>query len=246
MNIALVTGASSGLGWEFARQIDSDFSLDEIWLVARRKDRLHELASGLKTAAKVFPLDLREPECLQYLGDGLAENQPHLRLLVNNAGFGKRGRFSDIPLAPQLDMIDLNIRALVHLTYLGLEYMDAGDRIIQVASSAGFLPMGNFATYSSTKAFIINFSTALGAELHERGITVTAVCPGPVDTEFQSVAGSKDRPQLINATAQDVVTKAMQDLKRSRSFSIYGFIVKLVPVLARIAPRTWLAKLNIE
>ncbi|HKJ68335.1 MAG TPA: SDR family NAD(P)-dependent oxidoreductase, partial [bacterium] len=150
--------------------------------------------------------------------------------------------FQDQPLEPQLAMIDLNVRALVHLTYLCLPYMQPGDRILQIASSAGLLPMENFSVYSASKAFVIHFSNGLAAELSRKGIIVTAVCPGPVKTEFHQVAtnGKSDRTSLPMATPEQVVTKALHDADRRKWMSLYGLPIKLLPVVTRLFSRKFL------
>jgi hypothetical protein len=245
MDIGIVTGASAGLGWEFARQIDTKYHLDELWIIARREDRLEELAGLLDTPAKILAMDLTSKDEISTLEQLLQEGDFRIRVLVNNAGFGKRGSFADIDLDAQLDMVDLNVRAVVHLTHLTLPYMQRGDQLIQVASSAGFLPMGNFAVYAASKAFVTNFSNAIAAELQEKGVIVTAVCPGPVATEFQSISGSNpaESRYLGKATAEKVVAKALRNARHGKWFSIYGFMMNLLPFLTRITTRKLQAKL---
>lgn len=244
MEIAIVTGASSGLGREFVKQIDHRYTLGEIWLIARREERLRELSQQIDTRARILPLDLSIRKSIDTIDDLLRDENPQVRLLVNNAGYGKRGSFKSIGLDTQLQMIDLNIRALVHLTNVCLNYMDAGDQIIQVASSAGFLPIPNFTTYSASKAFVMHFSNALTAELHGRGVTVTAVCPGPVNTEFQTVAhdGGKGEFRRIAPDPAPVVSKALNDASRQKWFSLYGWYIKLLSFLVRFVPKKYLAK----
>lgn len=244
MDIGIVTGASAGLGREFATQIDSRYNLDELWVIARRKTRLNELADRLTTPVRVLDMDLTNPENIQHIQTKLSQERYHITLLVNNAGFGKRGNFLDIPINAQLGMIDVNIRALVHLTYICLPYLQEGDRVIQVASAAGFLPSGKFSVYAASKAFAIHFANGIAAELEAQGITVTAVCPGPVDTEFQQAAwgGNATNSTLPVAPADKVVEKALHDAEKGRWFSIYGFSVKLLPLLVRLASRRYLAK----
>lgn len=243
MNIGIITGASAGLGWEFATQIDDQYQLDEIWVVARREDRLQQLVQNLTTPTRIFSLDLTDPQSLETLAEALTQKEYHIRILVNNAGFGKKGYFDEIDLAKQLDMIDLNNRALVHLTYLALPLMQSGDHILQIASSAGFVPMGRFAIYSATKAFDIQFSVGLAVELEQRGIHVTAVCPGPVDTEFQSVAYEQpDRRNTSAPSAKEVVALALKDVRRGRFMSVYSLWIKILWFLSKFFPRKFMAK----
>lgn len=244
MDIGIITGASSGLGWEFALQISRRYPLDELWLIARREERLQLLSEQLETHSRIFSMDLTRPENLTSLQTALSEKPYRVRFLINNAGFGKRGPFQKLSLDSQLDMIDLNIRALVQLTYYCLPVMQSGDRILQVASSAGLLPMGNFSVYSATKAFVINFSNGLAAELSKKNITVTAVCPGPVETEFHRVAtdGQSDSTSLPMATSEQVVYKALNDAERGKWMSLYGASIKFLPLITRVFSRKFLAR----
>jgi len=244
MEIAIVTGTSSGLGREFVRQIDQRYSLDEIWIIARREDRLRALSREIQTTTRILPLDLSKRESIDSITEMLTEENYRIKLLVNNAGYGKRGSFKSIGLKTQLQMIDLNVRALVHLTYVCLDYMDNGDQIIQVASSAGFLPIPNFTTYSSSKAFVMHFANGLAAELQDRGITVTAMCPGPVNTEFQTVAheGGAGEFNRIAPDPAPVVSKALEDASGQKWFSLYGWYIKLLSFLVRLLPKKFLAK----
>ncbi len=191
-NIALITGASSGLGREFALQIDrhSLWPLDEIWLVARRQEELEKTARQLSRPARIFVVDLTRPNGIEEIAQALREQSPRVQILVNNAGFGAYGLFQEVPLERQLSMIDLNISALVHLSRLGLDYMDRGSVLLNVASLAAYFPLAHFAVYAATKAFVKSFSIALGAEVKERGILVHTLCPGPVRTEFAVVASA--------------------------------------------------------
>lgn len=245
MDIGIITGASSGLGWEFARQISRRYQLDELWLIARREERLGELAEQIDTRARVWPMDLTRPDNLTSLATALTGQNHQVRFLVNNAGFGKRGSFQSLSLEPQLAMIDLNVRALVHLTHLCLPHIPFGGRIIQVASSAGLLPMANFSVYSATKAFVVQFSYGLAAELAEKGVTVTAVCPGPVATEFHQVAGGGQSASrsLPVATPEQVVDTALNDADRGKRMSLYGLSVKLLPLVSRLFSRKFLARM---
>ena len=155
-NIAIVTGASSGLGWEFAREIDNEPGLEEIWLIARRKKNLEQLAKKLKKKPVVLSLDLQNPDGIAQLKKKLERENPRIHYLVNNAGIGAVGYASEISLHRQTEMIDLNVRALTEITIFSIPFMSENSKIIQIASSAGFAPMANFAVYAATKAFIIN------------------------------------------------------------------------------------------
>ena len=247
MNIAIITGASAGMGRHFALQLEGRPDIDEIWLLARRKERLEELASELTQArGRVFSVDLCDPEALVAFFNTLEQERPNISWLINNAGFGKIGRFDQIPLHSNLQMIDLNIRALTEITQRALPFCSKGTRIVQVASSAGFLPITNFAVYAASKSYVVNFSNALARELKPRGITVTAVCPGPVQTEFFDVAasegGTKSGPEGLMADPEKVVALAIKDAERARLNSAYGLSIKAFILLTRLLPRrlaTW-------
>jgi short-subunit dehydrogenase len=241
MNVAIVTGASSGLGWEYAKQLAPRREVDEVWLIARRQDRLEELADRLVGAeGRVFAMDLTDPEQTQVLFDALDREQPTVAWLVNNAGFGKIGPFETIDVDSHLSMIDLNVRVLTEITQRALPYCTSGSRIVQVASSAGFAPMGNFAVYAASKAYVVNFSNALASELGPRGINVTAVCPGPVATEFQSVAhkdGKDKAPKMVLAQPGDVVRKSIADARKGKLNSVYGATMKTWEAISGLVPR---------
>ncbi|MGM0556653.1 MAG: SDR family NAD(P)-dependent oxidoreductase [Myxococcota bacterium] len=246
MRVAIVTGASSGLGWEYAKQLAPRKEVDEVWLIARRRDRLEELATHLVGAeGRPFSVDLTDEEQLAGLFDRLEREEPEITWLVNNAGFGKYGLFDDFSVDTNLRMIDLNIRALTEITQRALPYCRPGSRILQVASSAGFAPLAKFAVYAATKAYVLNFSNALAAELADRDIGVTAVCPGPVDTEFQAVAeapGGDDLPVTLSARAPDVVRHSIADARKGRYNSVYGASMSAWQALSGIVPRrvtTW-------
>lgn len=244
MGIAIVTGASSGMGAEFARQLQHDPDIDEIWLVARREDQLEELADALSGARGLpIPLDLTDPEAVAELADRMGRADGEIRWLVNNAGFAAAGPFADTPLEVSLGMVDVNVRSLVHLTRAALDHMRAGARIVQVASSSGFYPIPHFAVYAAAKAFVIHFTVALAAELSERKIRAVTVCPGPVRTEFWDVAtgGAKGAPPLLSATPERVVRIALRHARGWRWLSMPGFLSRMAGLGAGTAPLRWAA-----
>lgn len=246
--VAIITGASSGLGAEFARQLTEYFAVDEIWLVARRRAPMEALAArlgGVKT--EIIEADLQSPKAIKALAERLGAAGLRLEVLVNNAGFGKIGAFADLDIEPQLNSIDLNIRALTDITHRLLPFMQNGARIIQVASSIGYAPAPGMAVYAATKAYVLSFSYALRAELKARGIGVTAVCPGPVKTEFLEVAmgkGAKSPPHwALAATAEQVVAKALIDAESGAAVSVYGLPVRIFTMFTRLLPLGLLTKL---
>jgi len=235
-NIAIITGASSGLGWEFAREIDNEPELEEIWLVARRKKNLDILSKKLKKKSVILTLDLQKPDSILLLKKKLEKENPNILFLVNNAGIGAVGYASEISIQRQTEMIDLNVRALTEITLLAIPFMKQNSRIIQIASSAGFAPMANFAVYAATKAYVIHFSYALNGELKNQKISVNIVCPGPVKTEFFEVA-SGNKPPRLAADPLDVVRLALKDAKKGKTFSIYGLPIKIYSVIVKWLPR---------
>lgn len=242
MKIAVITGASSGMGREFVRQAGYFYrSLDEIWVIARRKERLESLRKECRVPLRIFDGDLLKKQVYRQYHSGLKEKKPDIRMLVNAAGFGKSGTFSEIASEDkklQPDMIDLNCRALTRMIQLSLPWMSRGSRIINLASAAAFCPQNGFAVYAATKAYVLSLSRALSSELRSRGIIVTAVCPGPVDTEFFQVSGELTDPlkKLTMAKAPAVVHKALKDSRKRREVSVYGASMKAARIGARLLP----------
>lgn len=242
MRIAVVTGASSGLGAEFAMQISKKYKgIDEIWLIARRKERLDELAKNINIKSRLLPYDITTEEFYEVYEELLEDFSPKICVLINNAGFGKVGAFEELDLDEQLNMIDLNIKALISITYISLPYLHKKAQIIQVASSAGFLPQPYFGVYAATKSFVLSFSRAIRYELISRNITVTAVCPGPVKTEFFNIASKNNEPssfvkKLVLAKPSNVVKKALIDATKGKEISIYGQAIKGLRIIAKILP----------
>lgn len=258
--IGIVTGASAGLGAEFAKQLEQHYYVDEIWLIARRTEPMEDIAASLvRTEGVVLSLDLGKADDLAKIREKLANENPLVVTLINNAGFGKIGRFIDINIDSQLQCISINASALVALTQMCLPYMREHSQIINVASSIAWVAAPNFAIYSASKAFVLNFSVALREELRGQGIQVLAVCPGPVKTEFFDVANNPkgmgkanaDVPSTptpphykLAAEAADVVNLAYRDCKSGKAYSIYGFPIRVFVLLAKFLPAEWVARLT--
>lgn len=242
MKIAIVTGASSGMGREFVKQIGYLYhSLDEIWVIARRKNRLEQLQEESRIPLRIFEGDLLKPPVYSALKTALREAEPDIRMLVNAAGFGKTGSVEEILIEDknlQLKMIDLNCIALSRMTFFCLPYMTRGSRIVNLASAAAFCPQPLFTVYAATKSYVLSFSRALGEELKSRGILVTAVCPGPVDTEFFEVSGKIENiwKKMVMAKAPEIVHKALIDSRAGRTMSVYGIAMKGARVASKLIP----------
>lgn len=244
MKIAVITGASSGMGMEFAKQICTKcLGLDEIWLIARREERLKKLAEELALPARIFKMDLTDDTAYGELTEALEKEQPQVRIAVNCAGFGKTAPFVDIGQEETLGMIDLNCRALTKMTCLLLPYMKPRSYLIQLASIAGILPQPNFAVYAASKAYVLSLSRALRQELRPRGIRVTAVCPGPVDTEFFTIAEETGAAfpikKFFMAGKEKVVAKALRDTIKGKDMSVYGVSMNLLRLAVKIVPQKW-------
>ena len=250
MKIAVITGASSGIGREFVRQVGYFYhSLDEIWVIARRKERLESLRKECRVPLRIFDGDLLKKQVYRQYHSGLKEKKPDIRMLVNAAGFGKSGAFSEITSEDkklQPDMIDLNCRALTRMIQISLPWMSKGSRIINLASAAAFCPQNGFAVYAATKAYVLSLSRALSSELRSRGIIVTAVCPGPVDTEFFRVSGELTDPlkKLTMAKAPAVVHKALKDSRKRREVSVYGISMKAARIGAALLPHRLILRIE--
>lgn len=238
MNIAIITGASSGMGMEFARRISETVTLDEMWLIARREDKLKELGAQLKIPCRVLPLDLSDSRCLESLKALLKGEKPVVKALVNASGYGKFGSFEDIPIEEQLNMIDLNCKALTKITYDVLPYTENGSQIYQLGSLSAFQPVPYIGVYGAGKAYVLSFSRALNRELKGRGIKVMAVCPGWVRTEFFDRAVRDDTITYYNRfyTPEQVVNRALRDMKKGKDVSICGLAIRMQVRATKLLP----------
>jgi hypothetical protein len=234
---ALITGASAGLGEGFARHLARDNY--DLVLIARRRDRLDALASELPVSCEIIDVDLTKTRSVALVEERAATGD--VDLLVNNAGFGTYGEFSKAPLNRELEELDLNVRALMRLCHAALGPMvdKRSGGIINVASTAAFQPIPYNATYAATKAFVLHFSEALHEETRRQGVTVTCVCPGPVHTEFQDVAGidTSRVPSLAWTTVDTVVNTALAALRGGRAIAIPGPFNIATAASTRLVPR---------
>ena len=240
--IAVITGASSGMGRDFVRLIDKHESFDEVWVIARRLDRLESLADECSFPIKTIPLDLTDPAAYEKYAAILKSEDVEVALLVNCSGFGKFGRYDDIDLADKMGMIDLNCKALVTLTELTLPYMHKGSHVIQLDSLSSFQPVPYIGVYGATKAFVLSYSRSLDRELRDRGIRVCAVCPGWVRTEFFDRAKTKNEKAVTYYNkvweSEDVVKTALRDAYKGKDVSIHGFSVRAQVLLTKLLPHS--------
>ena len=234
--IAIITGASSGLGEEFTRQVCAGYDFDEIWILARREDKLNALADNLN-ASKNFKvvrpvvMDVAGKEGVDRLKAFIeAENEKlgkiesgiEIGLLINNAGFGTYGPFAETSINRQMDMIELNCTTVTGICGIALPYLKSGSVIINTASLAAFLPLGNFAVYAATKSYVLSFSVALAAELRDKGIKVCALCPGSVSSEFANVASNGARKEVKGGfPPQKVVTQCLRRAFKGKTIALY-------------------------
>jgi len=246
--VTLITGASAGIGTALARVFAAHGH--ELVLVARREDRLNALADAIAASGRprpaVLPLNLERRDAVTALAAELSSHGLEPEIVVNNAGFGLTGAAAALDRAEQLAMIDLNIRAL---TELSLAFLDSLARhrggILNVASVAAFLPGPGMAVYYASKAYVLSFSEALHRELSSRGVKVTALCPGPVPTEFQ--ARAKLRPdrsqQMLELPAERVAQIGYRGFMRGRRVVVAGTGNRLVVCLLRLIPNALLLRL---
>ena len=240
--VTLITGASAGIGTELARVFASNGH--RLVLVARRADRLAALAGEIAAAGRaapiVIPCDLQQPDACDKIAAVLAAEGVEVEYVVNNAGYGLFGKAVELDRAEQLGIIDLNVRAM---TDLSLRFADSLIRhrggILNVASIAGFLPGPGMAVYYASKAYVLSFSEALRRELAPRGVRVTALCPGPVPSEFQARAGFKPGfdSAILNVSASDVAQAGYRGLMANKRAVLPGLGIKIVPLLLRLFPR---------
>lgn len=244
---ALITGASAGIGREFARQLAPRASA--LTLVARRLDRLEQIRDELTAQnpglnVKVHAADLSKQDDVSGLGDWLERERISIDFLINNAGLGDRGAFATSEPTRVSDMLSVNIVALTLLTRRLLPQMIAAKRgaILNVSSCASFMPMPGFAVYAATKAYVTSFSEALRTELRGTGVTVTALCPGPVHTEFDRIAQrpeeAKQRPapEFTYVATEEVGRAGLEAVEAARPIVIPGAVMKLAMFIVRLTP----------
>ena len=247
MNIAIVTGASSGMGQEFVLQMHKYVTVDQVWVIARREQALLALQEHCPVPVRPVPLDLCDPESFPKFAALLEQEKPEIKLLVNAAGFGKFGGFHKVPLEEDLRMIDLNCKALVSMTRICLPYMHRGSHILQLDSLSAFQPVPYIATYGATKSFVLSYSRAIGAELKKDGIRMMAMNPFWVKTEFFDHAFKTNDSEVQNFIklyeAKDVVATGLKHLyKTKKQVSIHGLIPKGQTLMVKLLPHSLVMK----
>ena len=240
MGIAIITGASSGMGREFALQLEKSGEVDGFLLLARREERLASLAESL-TNAKVLAADLGTDEGLKKLFDRLEEEKPSVKYLINAAGFGKFGSYERVSESDVSSMIDLNVKATVLITHRVLPYMERGGHIIELASGSCFTPLPHFNVYASSKSFVLHYTKGLRDEIKPLGVSATAFCPGWVATEFLDVAETvegapypKNPKPLLKC--EKVVAYALRRARKGKVMAVTNWFTKMQHMLFKLVP----------
>ena len=250
MKIAIVTGASCGLGEAYIKQVVTQLpGVDEIWLIARRLEKLQQIAARFSDrTVRCFAWDLTAPESFEAFRRELDTVKPEIALLINNAGFGKLGNVVEARYEEQTGMIDLNCRALTAMTTLSLPYMTNGSGILNVCSIASFAPTPRMAVYGATKSYVASFSKALREEVHPLGITVLAVCPGPMATDFLETADivghSRTFETLPYCHPEQVAERSLRRLLRKKNWYTNRLIYKFYRILGKVLPHSLVMKFS--
>ncbi len=246
MNIAIISGASSGMGKEFVIKASKRYKLDEIWVIARREDRLIALQDLVKIKIIPIPLDLTDMESFKTLQLKLLVDKPNVKLLVNCSGFGKFSEFIESDSEANLKMCDLNLKSVIAMCQTCMPYLSENSKIINVGSMSSFEPVPHLSVYAATKAAVLSFSRALAFELKNKKIRVLCVCPYWVKTEFFSSANDKEHIKKFDILYKPefVVKKAYRALdKTKKDYVVPGKYAKLLRFFAKILPHKWLMKM---
>ncbi len=250
MKIAVVTGASSGLGEEYVKRIVRQMpQIEEIWVIARRLEKLEALALKFKKQRiRCLPFDLTQSESYTKYREILDKEKPEISLLINNAGCGKLGLLIDAVCEEQTHMVDLNCRALTAITVQSLPYMERGSGIVNVCSIASYSPTPRMTVYSATKSYVAAFSKSLGEELRPHGITVLTVCPGPMATDFLDTADITGRSRTFETLPychpETVARQSIKRLLKGKTWYTNRFIYKVYRVLGKLLPHSLTMKFS--
>ena len=254
MSIAIITGASSGIGKEFAKQL-KEKGVDEFWLIARREEMLVELSQELNVKCKIIKADLATDEGIEVYRAALEEEKPEVKYLINAAGFGVYGAFDQVEESVVKKMIDLNVKALVLITHITIPYMERGGRIVQMGSGSCFTPLPYFNIYSSSKVFVLHYTKSLNYELEKYGVRATCFCPGYVETEFLEKAEKpgvpvpKEYKPLLKC--DKVVAGCIKAMEKGKVMYVTNWYTKLQHLLFKILPdfiltKIWLGTLKTQ
>lgn len=236
--IAIITGASSGIGYEFARQIDKK-NYEEIWLIARRTERLHDLSKKLQTRARIFALDLCEEKSFEALKKELEISNKKIGLLINSAGMGENDYFKNTSFDNDMKTLDLNIKALTAMTKISLDFFQKDGIILNIASSAAFIPQAKFALYAASKSYVLSFSRAVRREFKD--IKISVLCPNRVETEFlkKSNNNSSGIKNLGNENLEKMVGKAIRKMGKKDLITTHPS-AKILLIISKIFPHSFI------
>ena len=236
--IAIITGASSGIGYEFARQIDKK-NYEEIWLIGRRAEKLQNLSEKLQTRARIFALNLCEEKSFEIIRKELKISNKKIGLLINSAGMGKNDYFKNISLDDDIKTLDLNIKALTAMTKISLDFFQKGGIILNIASSAAFIPQAKFALYAASKSYVLSFSRAIRREFKD--IKISILCPNRVETEFikKSNNNSSRIKNLGNENLEKMVEKAIKKMGKKDLITTHPS-AKILLIISKIFPHSFI------
>ena len=254
MSVAIITGASSGIGREFAKQMKEKLGVQSFWFIARSTDKMEDLRDELSVEAKIISADLSTMEGIGEVRRALEEEKPEVKYLVNAAGFGNFGSFDQISEELVAKMIDLNSRALVLITHMVIPYMVRGGRIVELGSGSCFTPLPYFNVYSSSKVFVLHYTKSLNYEIKKYGLRATCFCPGWVETDFLGKATNNPNVTMPKAMkpllkTDKVVAKCISAMVKGRAMCVTNWYTKLQHLLFKILPdslltKTWLGMLQ--
>ena len=241
MKTAVITGASSGIGKKFCEMLSSFDKFDKVIVIARSEDKLNQLKESLPFEVDVFARDLSKSETYTEFKEKLEKEDIKIDLLINCSGFGKFEEFINTPLEDNINMLDLNCKAVMAMCQICLPRINEGGKIINIASVAGFQPIPYINVYGATKSFVLSFSRALNREVKKRKINVMAVCPFWTKTQFFNRAVNADKDAIVKKyiamyTPEQIVKKAFKDLKKKKDVSICGFKANLQVLAVKLLP----------
>ena len=248
MSIAIITGASSGIGREFAKQMKEKLGVEDFWFIARRADKMEALKSELNVNARIISADLTRDEGVSAVRAALEEEKPQVKYLISAAGFGVFGSFDQVGEDQVAKMIDLNAKALVLITHMVIPYMERGGRIVELGSGSCFTPLPYFNTYSSSKAFVLHYTKSLNYEIKKYGLRATCFCPGWVETDFLGIASADSEVTMPKATKpllkkEKVVSKCIRAMVKGKAMCVTNWYTKMQHVLFKILPDSILSGL---